>query len=413
MVILVNMNANQAFCLAIAVLLLQIINIQLQQMFAFFILYQRWANEFREMLNIAILRRRRRCRRVRNRPYTWTILRPAESWFDIHYNDPTIPQEYFRQQLRVNRNTFETILHILGQRLERRNTRFRNCLPPAKVLALGLYRLAHGNSYSSIGPVFNVGKSTVIEGVQDVVNGLYELRDEYIKFPETIAEVNASIATFAELTYLPNVVGAIDGSHIRVKAPNDSAPDYFSRYQQHDFIIQAIVDGKKIFMDFACGYPGSMHDARVLRRSTIFQRAENGNILTQPTVNVTGNDIGPYLLGDSAYPLSPWLMKPYPEGTRDPREIAFNRELSSARVKVECAFGVLKSRWRILLKRFDSGIPFAVRNAVACAVLHNICIRSGDEWEDEEGEDDCDAGGPPLNVILDGDNIREVLKDFL
>ena len=192
------MNANQAFCLAIAVLLLQIINIQLQQMFAFFILYQRWANEYREMLNIAILRRRRRCRRARNRPYTWTIPRPAESGFDIHYNDPTIPQEYFRQQLRVNRNTFETILHILGQRLETRNTRFRNCLPPAKVLALGLYRLAHGNSYSSIGPVFNVGKSTVIEGVQDVVNGLYELRDEYIKFPETIAEVNASIATFAE-----------------------------------------------------------------------------------------------------------------------------------------------------------------------------------------------------------------------
>lgn len=106
-VILVNMNVNQAFCVAIAVLLLQIINIQLQQMFAFFILYQRWANEYREILNIAILRRRRHFRRVRNRPYTWTIPRPADSWFDIHYNDPTIPQEYFRQQLRVNRSTFK------------------------------------------------------------------------------------------------------------------------------------------------------------------------------------------------------------------------------------------------------------------------------------------------------------------
>ena len=68
---------------------------------------------------------------------------------------------------------------------------------------------------------------------------------------------------------------------------------------------------------------------------------------------------------------------------------------------------------RILLKRFDSGIPFAVRNAVACAVLRNICIRSSDEWEDEEGEDDFDPGGLPPNVIPDGDNIREVLKDFL
>ena len=63
--------------------------------------------------------------------------------------------------------------------------RFRNCLPPEKVLALGLYSLAHRNSYSSIGPVFNVGKLTVIEAIQDVVNGLYELRDEYIKFPDS------------------------------------------------------------------------------------------------------------------------------------------------------------------------------------------------------------------------------------
>ena len=72
-----------------------------------------------------------------------------------------------------------------------------------------------------------------------------------------------------------------------------------------------------------------------------FQGTKRGNILTQPTVNVTGHDIGRYLLGDSACP-SPWLMKLYPESTWDPREIAFNKELSSARVKVECAFGVLK-----------------------------------------------------------------------
>lgn len=115
--------------------------------------------------------------------------------------------------------------------------------------------------------------------MQDVVNGLYELRNGHIKFPETLLKVNSSIATFADLTNLPNVMGAIDGSHVRVKAPNESAPDYFGRYQQHDFIIQTSVDGRKIFMDFTCGFPWSMHDARVLRRSTIFQKAEQGDIL--------------------------------------------------------------------------------------------------------------------------------------
>ena len=282
------------------------------------------------------------------------------------------------------------------------------------MLALGLYRLAHGNSYSTIGPVFNVGKSTVIEAVQDVVNGLFEIRNEHIKFPETLAQVTTSIETFSELTDLPNVVGAIDGSHVRIKAPVDSAPDYFSRYQQHDFIIQAVVNGKKLFLDFACGYPGSMHDGRVLRRSRIFRKAEQREILTIPTVNVSGREIGPYLVGNSAYPLSPWLMKPFPDGTRDPDEIRFNKELSSARVKVECAFGVLKNRWRILIKRFDSSVDFAIRCAVACAVLHNICLRNGDDWD--EGEDDGGDQSPPnvaADVLHDGDDIRDLLKESL
>lgn len=221
-------------------------------------LYDRLINHQQALLNIALIRRRRnrRIRRQRRAPWAWSIARPVESWFDIHYNDPTIPEEYFRQQIRVNRDTFEVIRNILGARIERENSRYRDCLPPEKVLALGLYRLAHGNSYSTIGPVFNVGKSTVIEAVQDVVNGLYEIRNDHIKFPETLAEVTACIDTFSELTDLPNVVGAIDGSHVRIKAPVDSAPDYFSRFQQHDFIIQAVVDGKKIFLDFSCGYPG-------------------------------------------------------------------------------------------------------------------------------------------------------------
>ena len=45
-----------------------------------------------------------------------------------------------------------------------------------------------------------------------------------------------------------------------------------------------------------------MDDARVLRGSAIFRRAEQGEILTAPTVNMAGREITPYLVGDSAYP---------------------------------------------------------------------------------------------------------------
>ena len=44
----------------------------------------------------------------------------------------------------------------------------------------------------------------------------------YIKFPETEAETLAATETFEELSELPNIVGAIDGSHIRIKAPKNN-----------------------------------------------------------------------------------------------------------------------------------------------------------------------------------------------
>ena len=50
----------------------------------------------------------------------------------------------------MKRGTFQALVGILAPRLTRANTRLRDCIPPEKVLALGIYGLAHGNSYVSI-----------------------------------------------------------------------------------------------------------------------------------------------------------------------------------------------------------------------------------------------------------------------
>jgi len=122
------------------------------------------------------------------------------SWFEIHYNDPLIPDNYFKEQLWVRKETFEVILNHLNH-LTRQDTTKHDCIPPEKVLAIGLHRLGHGNSYMSIGPTFNIGKTTVIEAVQDVVNALFDASDQFIKFPIRPAETAASIETFCDHTF--------------------------------------------------------------------------------------------------------------------------------------------------------------------------------------------------------------------
>ena len=172
--------------------------------------------------------------------------------------------------------------------------------------------------------------------------------------PVNHRDTTRAIALFQEECKIPQAVGAIDGTHIEIVAPKNPF-DYFDRQHRYSVIMQAVVGENLMFLDTAIGYPGSMHDARVLRNSKMFRKVENANILREPVVNINGNDIRPLLLGDGAYPLLPWLLKPYPNNiVLNPTQRRFNKVLSSARVTVERAFGVLKGRWRILLKRIDN-----------------------------------------------------------
>ena len=171
-----------------------------------------------QMLALAALNRRRRMQRRRKCRFRfWCLPQPRQSWFKIHYDDHRISDGFFKQQLRVRRATFNQLLNNVSPHVARQDTSMRNCIPAEKILAIGLYRLAHGNSYVSIAPVFNVGKSTVIEAVQDVVNVLYDQRNQYIKFPMTIAEMTECIATFERTrSELPNVANVAVASCVHV-----------------------------------------------------------------------------------------------------------------------------------------------------------------------------------------------------
>lgn len=51
---------------------------------------------------------------------------------------------------------------------------------------------------------------------------------------------------------------------------------------------------------------------------------------------------------------------------------------------------------------------------MACAVLHNIFVQNGDDWD--KGDDDCGDPSTPNSdgdVLRDGDNIRDLLKESL
>lgn len=181
--------------------------------------------------------------------------------------------------------------------------------------------------------------------------------------------------------------------------------------------MQGVVDSTGLFLSVSTGYPGSLHDARVLRLSQIFDAAENDLILTEPTVDVNGTVVRPLIVGDSAYPLKPWLLCPFKDnGALSREQKKFNEELSKARIVSEHAYGLTKGRWRVLQKRLDEDSDRIPDTIIACCILHNICIVRGDRYEiDNDDDDDDDDDNDDDNVIPSrgAQGIRRALVDYL
>ena len=117
----------------------------------------------------------------------------------------------------------------------------------------------------------------------------------------------------------------------------------------------------------------------------MYVQAEHNIFLTEPTDVIDGYKIRPFLIGDGAYPTNTWLLKPFPNNFNLSQEQnKFNRFLSSARVAVECAFGILKVRWRCLLNCLDHNIENLPNVIISCSVLHNIFQMKGDSYTDND-----------------------------
>ena len=194
------------------------------------------------------------------------------------------------------------------------------------------------------------------------------------------------------------------GCQIEVIVPVNLHLEYCNRKLKTSINSQAVCNHKKEFIDFFTGYPGSVHDSRVLSYSSMYLRR------TYPPT-------GWYLLGDSGYGniISPIAVVTPFRNDADPKKRIFNHLHSRARTIVERAFGLLKMRWRVLFQRpIELKIHRAIQVIAACAMLHNICIQNMDEVESpDEDFHDFEENDSPENLHVVDESIRNEIFEKL
>ena len=172
----------------------------------------------------------------------------------------------------------------------------------------------------------------------------------------------------------PKCLGAIDGKHILVQAPQNSGSYFFNYKGQYSTVLMAVVDAEYKFLIATVGVNGRVSDGGVFRATGVSNFIENASNTLEKT-SLPGRKLRiPYtFVADDAFPLQPHIMKPYPFKSQGSMRI-FNYRLSRARRIVENAFGLMSSIFRVLRKPILLS-PIRVDSIIlAICCLHNYLL---------------------------------------
>ncbi|XP_063063602.1 putative nuclease HARBI1 [Engraulis encrasicolus] len=189
------------------------------------------------------------------------------------------------------------MIQLLANDLQR-PTKRSSPLPVALQVMLALRFFASGTFQMVLGGTLGVSQSSVCRVVRDVATALCGRAGMFIKFPTTAAQCITIKQQFSDIAGFPNVLGAVDGTHVAIKAPQENEDLYVNRKHFHSINVQVICDANLKVIDLVAKWPGSTHDSFMFTNSGTGIKFNEGEMPDG------------WLLGDSGYPLRPWLMTP-------------------------------------------------------------------------------------------------------
>ncbi|XP_063220563.1 uncharacterized protein LOC134537203 [Bacillus rossius redtenbacheri] len=308
--------------------------------------------------------------------HDYNVQRTTDGEFVRVYKELRNHSDKFYNYLRMSKELFDLLFFKVQKFLHHVTTNFRETISAEQRLVITCRYLASGESFSSLALRFKMGKTTIAEIVHDTCRVIWDiLKDDYLPAPKK--EMWLSVAeNFEKKWNFPNCFGCIDGKHVRIKCPANSGSQYHCYKQFFSILLQAVVDadGRLIAVDI--GTPGRQSDGGNFRSSNLFRLLEAGELNVPecrplPSTNTTVPFV---LLGDEGYPLLSYLMRPYPQRDLDDRKRVFNYRLSRARNSVECTFGIMAAKWRLLNKAIESNVSNAVQIVKAICILHNFVL---------------------------------------
>lgn len=220
-----------------------------------------------------------------------------------------------------------------------------------------------------------MGISTVGEIVRETCDQLWlQLKDQHLPTPsQEIFEHTAR--RFSDRWNFPNCIGALDGKHVRIEAPANTGSLFYNYKHSFSIVLLALVDADYRFLAIDVGSYGGNSDGGILADSALGQGLQRGTLGVPPPSELPSapelGKVNHVIVGDEAFPMKPYLLRPYPGKRLEEGRRIFNLRLSRARRISENVFGIMTQRFRVYKRPFELNPDLVDSVIKATCVLHN------------------------------------------
>jgi hypothetical protein len=245
-----------------------------------------------------------------------------------------------------------------------------------------------------------VPKSTCNTILKQFCAGFVEhFYDKFVYFPDADSdELKKLMDVFGRVGF-PGAMGSMDVTHFRwLSCPKNSYNFCKGKYPFPTLACQAIVDHNRRILFLSELYDGRENDKNITSDDEFTYAIMMGKFNSvkfklydeHGVVNICE---GGYIIVDGGYQNVPCFVDPLHDANGH-KEVHWSEFIESVRKDVECTFGILKSRFRILRNGLQYDREVSTNIVKTCAILHNMLLaydgldefkwnKTG-EWEGED-----------------------------